>query len=159
MNKYFFGDVFLFTVHSFEINRMAELKTQQNDASVDAFIKAIRDEQQQEDAQQLLKMMKGVLKESPKMWGTSIVGFGTYHYKGASGREGDWFVTGFSPRKQNMTVYLPGGLERHGDALKRLGKHKTSKGCLYFKKLADIDTTVLKEMLKGNMEWARSQKK
>jgi len=82
------------------------------------------------------------------MWGTSIVGFGTFHYKGASGREGDWFLTGFSPRKQNMTVYFCKGFTEVKPLLKKLGKHKTSVGCLYFKSLADIDIKVLKQMLK-----------
>jgi hypothetical protein len=93
-------------------------------------------------------MMKKTTKEEPKMWGSSIVGFGTFHYKGKSGREGDWFVTGFSPRKQNMTVYFCLGFKHLAPQLKRLGKFKTSVGCLYFNKLSDIDIKVLKEMLK-----------
>ena len=81
------------------------------------------------------------------MWGASIVGFGSYHYKGASGREGDWFLTGFSPRKQNLTLYLMGGLSEQADLLKKLGRHKTSVGCLYIKKLEDVDIKVLKEII------------
>ena len=91
--------------------------------------------------------MEQVTKEAPKMWGSSIIGFGSYHYKGASGREGDWMVTGFSPRKENLTLYITGGFEPHQDLLKRLGKHKTSGGCLYIKKLEDVDQEVLKELV------------
>lgn len=91
--------------------------------------------------------MKQATKAEPKMWGTSIVGFGTYHYKYASGREGDWFQTGFSPRKQSLTLYLMGGLDMHQAALKKLGKHTTGVGCLYIKKLGDVDKKVLKEII------------
>ena len=127
---------------------MAELKTKVNDASVEKFLATVKDETPQKDSQQLLKLLGEVTKEKPKMWGTSIVGFGTFHYKGASGREGDWFLTGFSPRKQNMTVYFCKGFAEVKPLLKKLGKHKTSVGCLYFKSLADIDIKVLKQMLK-----------
>jgi hypothetical protein len=82
------------------------------------------------------------------MWGSSIVGFGEYHYKGKSGREGEWFITGFSPRKGNMTIYLSSGVNRHPDLLQKLGKHKTGVGCLYINKLADVDTKVLEEIIK-----------
>lgn len=127
---------------------MAELKTKVNDASVEKFINSTRDEQQKKDSLELLDIFKKTTKEEPKMWGTSIVGFGTFHYKGKSGREGDWFVTGFSPRKQNMTVYFCLGFKHLAPQLKKLGKFKTSVGCLYFRKLSDIDIKVLKEMLK-----------
>ncbi|HEX7902961.1 MAG TPA: DUF1801 domain-containing protein [Chitinophagaceae bacterium] len=129
---------------------MVELKTKQNDASVEKFLKAVKEEQQRKDALVILELFKKATGEEPKMWGSSIVGFGTYHYKYASGREGDWFVTGFSPRKQNMTLYLCCGFEPYGDLLKKLGKFKTGKGCLYFKKLEDIDLSILKEMIKGH---------
>jgi len=127
---------------------MAEVKTKVNDASVEKFINSTKDEQQKKDSLELLDLFKKTTKEEPKMWGTSIVGFGTFHYKGKSGREGDWFVTGFSPRKQNMTVYFCLGFKHLAPQLKKLGKFKTSMGCLYFKKLSDIDIKVLKEMLK-----------
>ena len=127
---------------------MAELKTQVNNASVEKFISAVKDEETRKDCLALLDLMKKTTKEEPKMWGNSIVGFGTFHYKGKSGREGDWFVTGFSPRKQNMTVYFCLGFKHLAPQLKRLGKFKTSVGCLYFNKLSDIDIKVLKEMLK-----------
>lgn len=127
---------------------MSELKTQVNNASVEKFISAVKDEETRKDCLALLDLMKKTTKEEPKMWGSSIVGFGTFHYKGKSGREGDWFVTGFSPRKQNMTVYFCLGFKHLAPQLKRLGKFKTSVGCLYFNKLSDIDIKVLKEMLK-----------
>lgn len=127
---------------------MAELKTQVNNASVEKFISAVKDEATRKDCLMLLDLMKKTTKEEPKMWGSSIVGFGSFHYKGKSGREGDWFVTGFSPRKQNMTVYFCLGFKHLAPQLKRLGKFKTSMGCLYFKKLSDIDIKVLTEMLK-----------
>jgi nucleoid DNA-binding protein len=127
---------------------MAELKTKVNDAPVGKFLASVKDETQQKNSQQLLKMLGEITKQAPKMWGTSIVGFGTFHYKGASGREGDWFLTGFSPRKQNMTVYFCKGFAEVKPLLKKLGKHKTTMGCLYFKSLADIDIKVLKQMLK-----------
>jgi hypothetical protein len=91
--------------------------------------------------------MQAITKEEPKMWGSSIIGFGDYHYKYASGRGGDFFLTGFSPRKQNLALYLMGGLENQKDLLKKLGKHKTGKSCLYIKSLNDIDKKVLKEMI------------
>ncbi len=94
-----------------------------------------------------MEIMKKVTKVEPKMWGTSIVGFGTYHYKYASGREGDWFLTGFSPRKQNLTLYTMSGFDEYDSLLKKLGKHATGKSCLYIKKLEDVDMKVLKELV------------
>ena len=126
---------------------MAEMKTKVNDASVDKFINAVKDEEKRRDAFALLELMKNTTKEEPRMWGSSIVGFGSYHYKYASGREGDWPVTGFSPRKENMTIYFCGCLPDMKDQLKQLGKYKTGVGCLYFKKLSDIDQKILKQML------------
>ena len=125
----------------------AEVKTKVNEASVEGFLNAVPDEQTRKDCFEILKMMKQVTKEEPKMWGASIVGFGSYHYKGASGREGDWMLTGFSPRKQNLTLYLMGGFDLHKELLKKLGKYKTSVGCLYIKKLDDVDKKVLKELV------------
>ena len=127
--------------------KKVELKTKVNDASVEGFLNSVTDEQQREDCFEILRLMKQVTKEAPKMWGSSIVGFGSYHYKGASGREGDWLLTGFSPRKQNLTLYIMGGFDLHKDLLKKLGKHKTSVGCLYIKKLDDVDKEVLKELV------------
>lgn len=130
----------------------AELKTKVNDASVEKFLNAVKDEQARTDCYEILKMMKQVTKEEPKMWGSSIVGFGSYHYKGKSGREGDWMLTGFSPRKQNLTLYLMGGFDTHKDLLKKLGKFTTSVGCLYIKKLDDVDKKVLKELVAASVK-------
>ena len=132
--------------------KTTDVKTKMNHASVMAFLNKVDDEQKRKDSFEILKIMKQVTKEEPKMWGSSIVGFGSYHYKGASGREGDWLVTGFSPRKQNLTLYLMGGFNAHTDLLKKLGKHKTSVGCLYIKKLEDVDVKVLKELIKKSMK-------
>ncbi len=126
---------------------MAELKTKLNDASVEDFLNKVEDDQKRNDSFEILKMMRQVTKEEPKMWGASIVGFGSYHYKGASGREGDWFITGFSPRKQNLTLYFNHGFEVHADLLKKLGKYKTGMGCMYIKNLDDVDKKVLKELV------------
>ena len=129
-----------------------ELKTKVNDASVTKFLEGVTDEQKRNDAFEMLKLMKQVTKEEPKMWGASIVGFGSYHYKGASGREGDWFLTGFSPRKQALTVYLNHGFDAHKDLLKKLGKYKTGMGCLYINKLDDVDRKVLKELVTASVK-------
>lgn len=126
---------------------MADLKTKPNRASVVNFLNGIKDEKKREDTFMILELMKQITGEEPKMWGASIVGFGNYHYKYASGREGDWFLTGFSPRKQSLTIYAMSYLEKHKDILKRLGKFKTGKGCLYINKLEDVDMKVLKELL------------
>lgn len=131
---------------------MAELKTKITKASVDKFIKGIKDEQVREDCIKIAEMMQKVTKTEPKMWGTSIVGFGSYHYKGASGREGDWFLTGFSPRKQNLTLYLMGGFQENEELLASLGKYSTGKGCLYIKKLEDVNSKVLKELVSRSVK-------
>jgi hypothetical protein len=125
----------------------AENKTRETRASVEKFLNGVKDEKMREDSFKILKMMKQITKSEPKMWGSSMVGFGNYHYKYASGREGDWFITGFSPRKQSLTLYTMTYLEKHKDILKRLGKFKTGKGCLYINKLEDIDMKVLKELI------------
>jgi hypothetical protein len=102
--------------------------------------------------------MKQVTKSEPKMWGSSIVGFGTYHYKYESGREGDWFITGFSPRKQNLTLYIMGGFARYDELMKQLGKHKTGKSCLYIKYLADVDLPTLKKLIQESVSHMRKTK-
>ena len=130
---------------------MAELKTQKNNASVVAFLGSIENEQRKKDCFTVMELMKKITNSEPSMWGTSIVGFGSYHYTYASGREGDWFLSGFSPRKQNLTLYIMSGFTRYDEILTRLGKFKTSKACLYIKKLDDIDTTVLKELIEASV--------
>jgi hypothetical protein len=130
---------------------MAENKTKQTKASVDKFISAIKDENIQKDCYAIIKLMKSVTKEEPKMWGPSIIGFGTYHYKYASRREGDMCIAGFSPRKQNLTIYLMPGFEKQQVQLKKLGKYKTSKVCLYIKSLKDVDVKILKELIANSV--------
>jgi hypothetical protein len=130
---------------------MYELKTKINDADVAAFLHSVEDEQKRQDAFAILEMMREITGEEPKMWGPSIVGFGSYHYKYPSGQEGDWFRTGFSPRKQNLTLYIMNGVETYPDHLARLGKHKIGKSCLYIKKLADVDMEVLREMIRQSL--------
>ena len=126
---------------------MTELKTKVNDQSVAAFLDGIADEGRRQDCYTILEMMQKASRAEPKMWGDSIVGFGSYRYKYASGREGDWLLTGFSPRKQNLTLYIMSGFSDFGELLSRLGKHKTGKGCLYIKKLTDVDLSVLQELI------------
>src|SRR5687768_7732569 len=135
--------------------KSTDVKTKVNDASVTDFLHSVTDEQKRKESFEILKIMKQITKEEPKMWGSSIVGFGSYHYKGASGREGDWMQIGFSPRKQNLTLYLMGGFNAHTDLLKKLGKHKTSVGCLYIKKLEDVD--VLKELMTESLKVMKNQ--
>lgn len=126
---------------------MAELKTKPTGASVESFLNSIADEQRRADCLAVARLMKSVTRAEPKMWGTSIVGFGDVHYKYASGHEADWFLTGFSPRKRDLTLYVLGCLERPDDLLAGLGKHKAGKGCLYIKRLDDIDAKVLKQLI------------
>jgi len=131
---------------------VAELKTKPNDASVDEFLKSVKDEQTRADCYQILDMMQKATKAEPKMWGTSIIGFGDYHYKYESGRENDWFLAGFSPRKQNLTLYLMGGFEGQAELLGQLGKHSLGKGCLYIKKLEEVDSKVLKKLVSSSVK-------
>ena len=126
---------------------MATLKTQRTSASVSAFVKGVADDVRRKDCQTLVRIMKRAVGTAPRMWGSSIVGFGHYHYKYASGRENDWFLAGFSPRKQDLTLYILSGLDRHDALVARLGKYKTGKSCLYIKRLADIDVGVLEELI------------
>ena len=128
---------------------MAELKTKKNDASVTDFINSVDDEVKRQDSLALLKIYEEITGEKAVMWGPAIVGFGTYHYKSErSSQEGDWMITGFSPRKANLTLYFMPGFDKYTKELEKLGKHKTSVGCLYIKKLADVDLEVLKYMIK-----------
>ena len=126
---------------------MAEPKTKETAESVSAFLDKIADKSRREDCLAVVDIMRDVTKEEPKMWGSSIVGFGRYRYKYESGREGEWMITGFSPRKSDLTLYIMPGFEPFADLMKRLGKYKTGKSCLYIKKLADVDVGVLKELV------------
>lgn len=132
---------------------MAELKIKKTGQSVEEFLNSVPDERKRKDAFTILETMKRITGEEPKMWGDAIIGFGSYHYRYASGREGDWFLTGFSPRKQNLTIYLISGFAGYESLLKKLGKFKTGKSCLYIYRLADVDLSVLEELVKRSVAY------
>lgn len=134
---------------------MAEIKTQPTKVSVTDFINSIDDREKRSDARKVAAMMRRATGKRARMWGTSIVGFGTYHYKYASGREGDFFLTGFSPRKQALTVYIMAGFSRFDRLMKKLGKHKKGKSCLYVKRLADVDQGVLEQLINESVKFMR----
>jgi hypothetical protein len=134
---------------------MSNLKTKPNSNSVNEFLKNVENATKREDSFEILKILKEITKEEPVMWGDSIVGFGSYHYKYESGREGDWFLTGFSPRKQNLTLYIMTGFDIHKALLQKLGKYKIGKSCLYINKLKDIDKSVLKELISESIKSIR----
>lgn len=131
---------------------MAELKTQRTNVPVEQFLDSVEDPKRREEGKVLHVLFQESTNEEPAMWGSSIVGYGSYHYKSTrSKQEGDWPLTGFSPRKQNLSLYIMPGFDRYTDLLSKLGKHKTSVGCLYIKKLVDIDTEVLKELIRRSV--------
>ena len=134
---------------------MAELKTKPTKRSVKDFVDAIKDEQRKKDCRTVSRIMKRITKANPKMWGPGIVGFGGYHYKYASGREGDWFLVGFAPRKQNLTLYIMSGFKKYSALLKKLGKHKIGGSCLYVKRLDDVDMDVLTELIEDSVAYVR----
>ena len=129
---------------------MSDLKTQATDSSVDEFLDSAGEERRQ-DCDRLVEMMSRATGAPPVMWGHGIVGFGAYRYRYESGREGDWFLTGFSPRKKDLTLYIMAGFDRYDALMSRLGKYRTGKSCLYIKRLADIDTTVLDELVTSSV--------
>ena len=130
------------------MGKLAEIKTKQTEASVASFIDSLPDEQKRKDSEIIIKLMEKATKEKPKMWGSSMIGFGKLRYKSPrTGREVDWFKIGFSPRKANFSLHLVLDIKKHGDTLKQLGKHKTGVGCLYINKLADVDMKVLEKMI------------
>jgi hypothetical protein len=131
---------------------MAEMKTKVNDASVEGFLSKVENEQKRKDCFEIVKIMKQVTKEEPKMWGPAIIGFGSYHYKYESGREGDMPQIAFSPRKQNLTLYIGVGNNSDNPLLKKLGKYTAAKVCLYIKKLADVDRNVLEMLISESFE-------
>lgn len=131
---------------------MAENKTRPTDQDVVDFLNSVAHKTRREDGFALLEMMQEVTGVEPVMWGSSIVGFGSYHYKYESGREGDMPLVGFSPRKQSMTIYIVPGFDDYGEMLAELGKHKTGKACLYVNKLADVDEAVLRSLIKRSYE-------
>lgn len=131
---------------------MSENKTKETTASVKEFLNSVEHERKRNDSFEILEMMKEITGEQPKMWGKSLIGFGNYHYKYESGREGDWFRVGFSPRKANISLYLVYGFTQYEDLVGKLGKHKTGKGCLYINKLDDVDRSVLKELIEKSFK-------
>ena len=135
---------------------MAEPKTTPNDGDVVAFLNQVENEQKRQDCFAILELMRQATGEQPVMWGDAIIGFGSYHYRYASGREDDSPLVGFSPRKQNITIYITSGFEQYESLLNRLGKHSTAKSCLYLKKLDDVDTTILAELVKRSAEHMRA---
>ncbi|MGB1288741.1 MAG: DUF1801 domain-containing protein [Aggregatilineales bacterium] len=136
---------------------MAALKTQKNDGDVHEFLRSVAHDKRREDAFAVLEIMEGITGETPFMWGSSIVGFGTYRYEYKSGRQGEWFVTGFSPRKQNLTLYIMPGFERYDELMAKLGKHKTGKSCLYINKIEDVDVEVLRDLVRLSVETMREE--
>lgn len=131
---------------------MAEAKTKPTKASVTRFLNQIPDAARREDCFAIAKMMEEITGSKPQMWGPSIIGFGSYHYKYASGHEGEWPVTGFSPRKQDLTLYLMIGSDKYEELLSQLGKHKKSKACLYIKRLSDVHVPTLKKLIKASVK-------
>ena len=135
---------------------MAENKTQRNDADVRAFLQSVANKRRREDSLVMLDIMEAVTGEPAEMWGTSIVGFGSYHYRYASGREGDFMLTGFAPRKQALTLYIMGGHERYAAQLAKLGKHRRGSSCVYINKLADVDLDVLRQLIADSVDYMRA---
>lgn len=131
---------------------MAELKTKPTSDSVISFLESVSHKKRREDGLKLFEIFKKVTKMEPVLWGDSIIGFGNYHYKYASGREGDWFITGFSPRKQNLSLYLMAGCHNYEELLEKLGKHKRGSGCVYVNKLEDIDIAILEKLIKESVK-------
>ena len=136
---------------------MAEPKTKQTGASVAAFLNGIEDKQKRADAKKVASMMRAATGSRAKMWGAAIVGFGSYHYNYASGREGDWMLVGFSPRKQNLTLYIMPGFKAFDALMAKLGKHSTGKSCLYIKRLSDVDEKVLEQLVVESVKFMRSK--
>lgn len=134
---------------------MAQNKTQPTDASVDAFVDSIDNSRRRQDSREVLALMREVTGKEPTMWGDSMVGFGKYHYRYDSGREGDWFLAGFAPRKSSLVVYIMSGFPRHAELMKKLGKHRTGSSCLYINKLEDVDRDVLRELVRRSVEHTR----
>jgi hypothetical protein len=135
--------------------RMAELKTKKNDQSVEKFLNTVADPSKREDCFEIMRLMQEVTQEEPKMWGDSIVGFGDYHYKYKSGREGDWFQIGFSPRKRNITLYIMSGFNKYEEILGKLGKHKTGKSCLYINKLSEVNKEILTQLATESVQFVK----
>jgi len=136
---------------------MSDMKTVPTSADVVKFLKSVENVRRRDDSLEVLELMKEVTGEKPVLWGPSIVGFGKYHYKYDSGREGDFLITGFSPRKQSLTLYIMPGFDKYAGLMSRLGKHKTGKSCLYINKLEDIDREVLRELIDLSYKYMREK--
>lgn len=136
---------------------MAELKNKENDSDVLAFINGLENEQKKHDCKELLKLFSEITNEQPKMWRSSIIGFGSYHYKYESGREGDWFLTGFSPRKSTLSIYITSGFKKYEDLMKELGKYKPGSSCLYVNKLSDIDKSKLAILIEKSVKYMKKK--
>lgn len=134
-----------------------ELKTKKNDVSVEDFINSVDDDKKKADSKVIMDLMSKATNDKPKMWGSSIIGFGSVVLKYETGREMDWMKIGFSPRKQNITLYVLNGFDRQEELLNQLGKHKIGKGCLYINKLEDIDMDILKELIKESAQHKTSR--
>ena len=130
---------------------MAEAKTKPHDGDIEAFLDSVASEKRREDCRAVMKIMQDITGEPPVMWGPSIIGFGSYHYVYASGREGDWMLTGLSPRKQSLTLYIMTGFPKHEALMEKLGKYKTGKSCLYINKLEDVHLPTLKKLIKQSV--------
>lgn len=137
----------------------SDLKTKETTVSVDAFIDKVPDETKRDDSHRLIEIMEELSGFPAKMWGPSIIGFGSYHYKYESGREGDMPLVGFSPRKAEFSLYLSNEFEKRDELLSKFGKHKTAKACIYFKKLSDIDESVLKKMITASLKYMKKKYK
>ncbi|MEP4532252.1 MAG: DUF1801 domain-containing protein [Cyclobacteriaceae bacterium] len=137
---------------------MSDPKTKPTEESVVAFLNRVENETRRKDAFHIHELMTSITGEKATMWGPSIVGYGSYHYIYKTGREGDWLLTGFSPRKQNLSLYIMSGFSKYDELLSKLGKHKKSVSCLYINKLADIDMEVLKQLIKESVEYMRNKK-
>ncbi|HUF27193.1 MAG TPA: DUF1801 domain-containing protein [Gemmatimonadaceae bacterium] len=135
---------------------MSENRTKPTDESVDAFLSAVPDEERRADCRRVLDIMREITGKEPRLWGRGMIGFDSYHYRYGSGREGDWFITGFSPRKNDLTIYIMAGFDRYEELMGRLGKHRTGKSCLYLKRLADVDPELLKELIAESVRHMRA---
>lgn len=136
---------------------MATLKTQPNEASVKEFLEKLESEEKKVDSYKLLEIFRQESGEEPLMWGGSIIGYGTYHYVYSSGREGDWMLTGFSPRKNQFSLYIMAGFEHYSELMEKLGKYKTGKSCLYIRKLSDVDESVLRQLIRESVTYMREK--
>ena len=136
---------------------MAELKTKRNDASVDEFLSSITNRERVQDCKNVMKLMARVTNEPAAMWGSSLIGYGSYRYRYKTGRQGEWFLTGLSPRKNALPIYILSGFDRYEDLLNKLGKHSIGKGCLYIKDLNDVDLDVLEQLIQSSVSYIKSR--